>query len=105
MLAVDPARRAVRIVAALPTPVAHAPLVALNGMLYLVGGTDPAGGALERVWRMDPVSGRVTSAGSLPEPLADAAAVVLGRRVIVLGGTRGSQGASQLVLAFRPERR
>jgi N-acetylneuraminic acid mutarotase len=105
VLAVDPARRTVRIVAALPTPVAHAPLVALGGMLYLVGGTDAAGGALDRIWRIDPVSGSVTSAGRLPEPLADAAAVVLGRRVIVLGGTGGSRGASKLVLAFRPERR
>jgi hypothetical protein len=105
VLAVDPARRTVRIAAALPTPVAHAPLVALGGMLYLVGGTDAAGGALDRIWRIDPVSGSVTSAGRLPEPLADAAAVVLGRRVIVLGGTGGSRGASKLVLAFRPERR
>jgi len=104
VLAVDPARRTVRIVAALPTPLAHAPLVALNGMLYLIGGTDATGAPHDHIWRIDPASGKVTNAGRLPQPLADAAALALGPRVIVLGGTRGSQGQSQLVLAFQPGR-
>jgi hypothetical protein len=87
VFAVDPERGRVRLIATLPGPVAHAPLAALDGALWLIGGADETGGPLDRILRIDPVSGAVAVAGHLPQPLADAAAVTVGRRVIVLGGT------------------
>ena len=102
MLRVDPKRHTVRVVAMLPAPIAHAPLVALDGKLYLVGGRDAAGGAVDPILSIDPVSGAVTVAARLPQPLADAAAVALGSRVIVLGGADTT--ASDAVLAFQPRR-
>ena len=82
----------------LPTPVAHAPLVALGGILYLVGGAAPGGAPVARIVRIDPGSGGTTVAGRLPHPLADSAAVRVGSRTIVLGGT--SPIPSSAVLAF-----
>jgi hypothetical protein len=90
VLAIDPARGSVRQVATLPAPVAHAPLAALRGRLYLIGGQDAAGRARAAILSIDPRSGEVAAAGRLPRPLADAAAVGLGREIVVLGGADGS---------------
>jgi hypothetical protein len=98
VLSVDGGR--VRLVATLPAPVAHASLARLGESLYLVGGTDTEGRALDSILRIDPSSGAVTEAGRLPSPLADAAAVTLGGRIIVLGGA-GTR-ASAAVLALGP---
>jgi outer membrane protein assembly factor BamB len=69
------------LVATLPRPIAHAPLVAARGALWLIGGQSS-----RAVLRIDP-RGRVTAAGRLPEPLANAAAVSLpDGRIVVLGG-------------------
>jgi N-acetylneuraminic acid mutarotase len=103
VLAVDPASGAARQVATLPAPVAHAPLVALGGALYLVGGTGSTGAPLGAILRIDPVTGAVSAAGKLPMPLADAAAVALGSRAIVLGG-RGSAFSAD-VFELRPRAR
>jgi N-acetylneuraminic acid mutarotase len=94
--AIDPRGGTVSQIATLPTPVAHAPLVALGRFLYLVGGTDAAGGPLASILRIDPAAGTVARAGSLPGPLADAAATRVGRRIVVLGGT-GSAPSSAVV--------
>src|SRR5581483_7792723 len=67
--AFDPATRSVRRVGTLPDPVAHAPLIALGGALYLIGGDHNAD-----VLRLAP-GGAVTVAGRLPSPLVNAAAV------------------------------
>ncbi len=73
---------------------AHAPLVALGGSLYLIGGD---GSAI--VWRITP-DGTVTLAGHLPHPLANAAALTLGRSVYVFGGD-----GSDAVLRITPKAR
>ena len=90
---VDVAARRVSRIATLPRPVAHAPLVASAGALWLVGGD-----ASRSVWRIDPRSGRVSLAARLPGPLANAAAVALPDRTIVVLGGDGSDA----VLALTP---
>jgi len=85
--AVDPGRGTVRRIATLPQPVAHAPLAAAAGELYLIGGTTDTGRRLSSILRIDPASGLVARAGTLPRPLADAAAITLGGAIYVLGGT------------------
>ena len=66
--------------ATLPQPVAHAPLVALGGSLYLIGGDGSS--AIERIGP----DGSVAVAGHLPRPLANAAAVTIGDAIYVFGG-------------------
>jgi outer membrane protein assembly factor BamB len=83
---IDPATGSVRRLGTLPKPLAHAPLVAVGGALYLVGGTDGSGGATRTIYRIDARNGTVRVAGQLPVDLADAAAVRVGQRVVVLGG-------------------
>jgi len=69
-------------IATLPRPVAHAPLVAATGALWLVGGDGS-----RAVYRIDPSSGHVVAAARLPHALANAAAVSLvDGRIVVLGG-------------------
>jgi hypothetical protein len=69
-------------VATLPRPVAHAPLVAARGSLWLVGGDSS-----RSILRIDPRSGHVSLAGRFPRPLANAAAAALpDGRIAVLGG-------------------
>jgi hypothetical protein len=98
VFAVDLRIRSVSQVATLPNPVAHAPLVALGGFLYLIGGRDVHGGALDSILRIDPASGTVTRVASLPGPLADTAATRVGSRIIVLGGAAGAGSSAVLEL-------
>jgi hypothetical protein len=66
----------------LPHPVAHAPLVAARGALWLIGGD----GSREIV-RIDPTHGSSAVAGRLPAALANAAATALPPgRIAVIGG-------------------
>ncbi len=90
---VDLATHRVARIGSLRSPVAHAPLVAARGYLWLVGGDGS-----RDVLRIDPRTGRSTVAGRLPRVLANAAAVVLPNgRVIVIGGD-----GSNAVWAFDP---
>jgi hypothetical protein len=102
ILAIDPIAGSVRRIGRLPAPAAHAPLVALGGSLYLIGGRSSAGAALDGILRIDPRAGRVFGAGRLPLPLADAAAVSSGGHIVVLGGA--GPGASAAVLELTPRR-
>jgi outer membrane protein assembly factor BamB len=90
----DPSTGTVEQLATLPRPVAHAPLVALDGSLYLLGGDGS-----NAVWLIDP-GGGVTLAGRLPRPLANAAAVALGGSIYVFGGD-----GSDAVLRITPRAR
>jgi N-acetylneuraminic acid mutarotase len=98
--AVNPATGSVRQIGTLPRPIAHAPLVAAHGALYLIGGRAPNGAALRTILRIDPRSGVVTRLGGLPQALADSAAVTVGSRVILLGG--GASSPSNAVYEFTP---
>jgi hypothetical protein len=98
--AVDLRGGSVARVATLPSPVAHAPLVALGRYLYLIGGSDREGRPVSAILRVDPAGGTVARVASLPEPLADAAAARLGRRIVVLGGA--GSAPSSAVLELRP---
>ena len=75
LLRIDPKRHTVRVLAVLPVPIAHAPLVALDGKLYLVGGRNAACASVDQILRIDPVSGTVTVAAAchsrsrMPPPL------------------------------------
>jgi hypothetical protein len=62
----------------LPRPEDHAALAALDGRLYLVGGS--------RVLAIDPVTGDVSVAARLPSSLSDPTATTLGNRIVVTGG-------------------
>jgi len=93
ILQIDPVHHSVTRIGSLPAPVAHAPLVAARGYLWLVGG-DTA----REIVRIDPRSGASIVAVRLPAPLANAAAVVLrSGRVIIVGGD-----GSNAVSAFDP---
>jgi outer membrane protein assembly factor BamB len=66
----------------LPRPLAHAPLVAADRALWLVGGDGS-----RSVLRIDPRTGRVSLAGRLPTNLSNAAAMPFeGSHIVVLGG-------------------
>jgi outer membrane protein assembly factor BamB len=78
---IDPTAGTVLRIGTLSRPIAHAPLVASSGALYLVGGESSA-----EIFRIDPRTGAVAYAGSLPRTLPGAAAVAVAGRVIVLGG-------------------
>lgn len=87
ILRVDLVKHRVARIGSLPTPIAHAPLVAARGSLWLVGGDGS-----RDILRIDPRTGASTIAARLPTPLANAAAVALpGGRIVVLGGD-GSAG-------------
>ena len=86
---------AVSRIATLPRPVSHAPLVAADGALWLVGGDGS-----RSVFRLDPSSRRISLAARLPQRLANAAAVAFADgRIIVLGGD-----GSDAVWALTPTR-
>jgi Kelch motif protein len=83
---IDPATGSVRKIGTLPAPEAHAALAALDGSLYLFGGSS--------VLRIAPATGAVSRAATLPQPLTDANAVTSGSRIVVLGG--GTKGVWEL---------
>jgi N-acetylneuraminic acid mutarotase len=88
-----------RIIGRLPTPLAHAMAATVNGHVYLLGGSTPAGpSALIR--RLDPGTGRTSIAGRLPEPLTDAAVASIGSTVYLLGGI--SHHPLATILAVHP---
>ena len=84
--AIEPGARPKK-VATLPRPEDHAALVALDGALYLVGGT--------RILRILP-SGEVSTAARVPRRLEDPAAVALDGRIVIVGG------GTNAVYAYQP---
>jgi serine/threonine-protein kinase PknK len=82
---IDLATGTTRIVAHLPTPLAHAMAATVGRHLYLLGGSTPAG-PTNRILRFEPAQGRTVAAGRLPAPRTDAAVASIGRTVYLLGG-------------------
>src|SRR5205085_6271080 len=101
VLAVDVRHGRVRTAARLPEALAHAPLVALHGALYLVGGRTATGGVSRNVLRIDPRGG-VRLAARLPVGLADAAAVASGGRILVVGGAGAAPSRTVYAVSPRP---
>jgi outer membrane protein assembly factor BamB len=76
----------------LPSPVSHAPAVALGRYVYLLGGQAANGAPTKEIYAIDPKKGTVWLAGHLPVPLSDAAAAIFEGGIILAGGhsTRGT---------------
>jgi serine/threonine-protein kinase PknK len=89
-----------KIVGHLPTPLAHAMAAVVNGRIYVLGGSAPAGPSAA-IRRFDPASSRITLAGRLPRPLTDAAIATIGRTVYLLGGI--SNGPLATVFKVQPQ--
>lgn len=78
-------------------PVADAPLARLEmataahqGQIWLVGGLDPTGGALDEVRIWNPSTETWSEGPSVPVPIHHAALVSDGERLILIGGYVGS---------------
>jgi hypothetical protein len=76
----------------LPQSVSHASAIALNGVIYLLGGRRN-GEASDRILRFDPARHAVVPAGRLPAPVFDAAAGIASGIGYLAGGI-GAQGTS-----------
>ncbi|HUJ92075.1 MAG TPA: hypothetical protein VLW05_05205 [Gaiellaceae bacterium] len=74
--------------ATLPAPEDHAAMAALDGKLYLAGGS--------RILRIDPATGTVSTAAALPAALTDPTATAVGGRLVIAGG------GTNAVYAFDP---
>lgn len=79
-----------RIVATLKIGVRYAAVAALNGLVFVVGGTTGSAdvGAIQVI---DPVAGTVKVIGRLPESLSHATALVVGGRLLIAGGRHGGR--------------
>jgi len=87
------------IVGRLPTPLAHAMAATINGHLYVLGGSTPAGPS-SAIRRFDPARNRITADGRLPNPLTDAAVAHLGSTIYLLGGI--STAPTDAITTIRP---
>ena len=97
----DPATGTTKLIARLPTPVAHAAAFSLAGKVYLVGGRDAADAAVTSAVEFDPATGRVESEPRLRQPVADAAVAAGLHRTLLIGGW----GATTLSQVMRPSLR
>lgn len=105
ILRFDPPSGRVVAIGRLPGALTHAPAVALNGMVYVLGGRGSAPHSQTReILAIDPATGAVTPAGRLPVALSDTAAAVLGTRVVLAGGQSASQTESSIYSLAPPVR-
>jgi DNA-binding beta-propeller fold protein YncE len=94
VLEFDPARRTLKAIAQLPSPVTHAAAATLHGIAYVIGGRGATvGSAVGRVTAIDTASGRLRAAGRLTEPRSDLAAVTVPGAILLAGGS-GSTGTT-----------
>ena len=94
---VAPAQRTASIVAHMPSRLAGASAVVLDGHIYVAGGVSQTGAtqqaaALRTVWAYDTSTKRLENAGTLPVGTSYAGAAVVGGRAWIVGGENG--GAS-----------
>ena len=89
MQRVDTRTGAVRIVAKLPAPLAHACTVTIGSSIYVLGGR--SGSRVQTgILKFDPVTNVISSAGSLVLGESDGAATVLSDRAFLFGGEAGN---------------
>jgi len=76
---------------------------AVGGLVYVVGGLDPYGTALDRVERFDPLSNRWVAIAPLPIPMYDANVGADDQFLYVAGGfTSATAGASGRTFRYDP---
>ena len=95
-----------RPVASLRVGVRYPAVAALDGRIYVFGGSTLEGRPLGPVQVIDPGARTASVIGHLPFPLAGAAAAVLGGTIYLVGGTAGSAPAvpTKSIYAFDPAR-
>jgi hypothetical protein len=84
--------------ASLPSALAHASVVVIDGVPYLAGGRTSSGAATATIWRVDPRSGAVHRAGVLPAAVSDAGAVSRGATAFLIGGEDASRRSTVIEL-------
>jgi hypothetical protein len=86
----DPRANSWTTLSRLPEPVRAGAGAALDGQVYVIGGSTPAGGG-RQVYVFDIAGGGWRTRASLPEPRLNHSAVVLDGRIYVLGGFSGEE--------------
>jgi DNA-binding CsgD family transcriptional regulator len=85
----------------LPISLARGALVAFEGVLYYVGGTD--GSEIQSaIYRLLPNSDKWETVAELPDPRADLAAVAVSDGILLFGGMNAEQRAVNDVLHYSP---
>ena len=92
--------RRYRVVATLPVGVRYAATAALDGRVYLFGGSDGVHD-LATIQVIDPVADTARIAGRLPRSLSHATAFVLDGRLFIAGGRHAGR-AVDTILGFDP---
>ncbi|MEO8250897.1 MAG: hypothetical protein ABI578_00280 [Chloroflexota bacterium] len=82
-------------VATLSIGVRYAAVVAVAGLVYVIGGSTP-GGDEAAIQTVDPRSGVVRVIGQLPHGLSHASALELGGQLLILGGRTAGQLQDEL---------
>src|SRR5207302_1464740 len=83
----------------LPRPLNHACAVAMNGLLYVVGGFDPTTGnrPVDTVFAFDPANNVWQNKAALPTPRGALACATIGSTIYAIGGQSpaGDSGATE----------
>ncbi|MDX6581213.1 MAG: hypothetical protein QOI10_397 [Solirubrobacterales bacterium] len=79
-----------KVVGQLPTTLAHASAVTVDGRILILGGRE-AGSAGKTILAFDPNTGEVKTVGKLPSPITNAAAATAGSRGYLIGGLDATQ--------------
>lgn len=94
VLVFDPATQKVTKLATLPTPIGHAAVFPMGGLIYIVGGLTAGGVAVRTVTTIDPATGSVASLPHLHRPISDAGVGVTDNGALIIGGALGSDVAT-----------
>ena len=84
--------RTFRAVASLPVPVEYPAVAAVDGRIFVFGGTTVGGRAsapVDDIQRVDPATGQASVVGHLPTPLEGAGAATLDGHIYIAGGYTG----------------
>ena len=87
-------------VATLPHARDRESAAALDGRLYVIGGTNAAGVRTRAIYAVNPASGAVRLAGILPLALSDTTAVNGSGEIIIAGGLSAAAAPSAAIYAI-----